>query len=119
MEFRYDEIDNDVLIISADGGLNADTAADFVQSIEKLVDAGLCKIIIDCKDLTYVSSYGLGVLIRLNKRVRNRGGDVKLASITGIVPQALQATRLDRLFAIYADVNRARLAFRPAARKES
>jgi anti-anti-sigma factor len=119
MEFRYDEIDNDVLIISADGGLNADTATGFVQSIEKLIDAGLGKIIIDCKDLTYVSSYGLGVLIRLNKRVRNRGGDVKLASVTGIVPQALHATRLDRVFAIYPDVNRARLAFRPEAHSKA
>ena len=43
MEFYYDEIDNDVLIITADGGLNADTSEQLIQSIEKLVDAGLKK----------------------------------------------------------------------------
>ncbi len=43
MEFYYDEIDNDVLIVTADGGLNADTSEQFVQSIEKLVDAGAAR----------------------------------------------------------------------------
>ncbi len=41
MEFYYDDIDEDVLIITADGGLNADTSEQFTLSIEKLVDAGL------------------------------------------------------------------------------
>ena len=38
---------------------------------------------------------------------------MKLATIGGIVPQALEITRLDKFFEIYPDVNRARLAFRP------
>ncbi len=49
MEFYYDEIDGDVLIIKADGGLNADTTDQFVESIEKLVTAGLANIIVDCQ----------------------------------------------------------------------
>ncbi len=65
MEFYYDEIDGDVLVLRVDGGLNADTAEQFVKSIEKLVDAGLTKLIIDCSKLDHVSSYGVGVLIRL------------------------------------------------------
>ena len=112
MEFRYDEIEGDVLIITADGGLNRDTAERFVQDIETLVDTGLRQIIVDCSQLTYISSYGLGVLVRLHKRMNTHGGDVKIASVRGVLSQALQATRLDRLFDIYPDVNRARLAFR-------
>jgi len=113
MEFYHDEIDNDVLILVADGGLNTDTADQFITDLEKLVDAGVRKIIVDCGKLTYISSFGLGVLLRLHKRLQQHGGDVKLASIEGIVPQALQLTRLDKFFEIYPDVNRARLAFRP------
>jgi len=113
MEFYYHEIDNDVLVLIADGGLNANTAGQFVTGIENLVDAGLRKMIVDCTKLTYVSSYGLAVLIRLHKQMKEHGGDVKLCAIGGIVPQALQITRLDKFFEIYPDVNRARLAFRP------
>jgi anti-sigma B factor antagonist len=113
MEFHYDQIENDVLIVAADGGLNAQTADVFVRDIEKLVEAGLRKIIVDCEKLAYVSSYGLGVLIRLHKRLTMRGGDVKICNVHGIVPQVLEATRLAQWFDIYPDLNQAKLAFRP------
>ena len=115
MEFYYDEIDNDVLIITADGGLNADTSEQFILSIEKLVDAGLKKIIVDCDKLDDISSYGLGVLVQLHNRMKRQGSDVKLASVKGPMPDVLEVTGLNKLFEIYPDVNRARLAFRPKA----
>ena len=41
MEFYYHESDRDILVLSADGGLNADTASTFVEQLESLVDAGM------------------------------------------------------------------------------
>ena len=113
MEFRYDEIDGDLLIITADGGLNRDNAEHFVHQVETLVDSGLRKVIIDCEGLSYISSYGLGVLVRLNRHMKKLDGDVKIATVRGFMAQALQAARLNKLFDIYPDVNQAKLAFRP------
>ncbi len=113
MEFYYDEIDGDVLVLGADGGLNAETAERFVTSIEKLVDAGLTKLIIDCSKLDHVSSYGIGVLIRLHRRMKGHGGDVKLASVRSVLADVLALTHLTSLFEIYPDANRAHLAFQP------
>lgn len=112
MEFRTDEIDDDVLILAADGGLSSDTAEQFVKQIERLVDAGLRKMIVDCSGLDYVSSMGLSVLVRLHRRMKKHGGEVKIAGIRGMPAQVLSLTRLNQLFEIYPDVNRARLAFR-------
>src|SRR5438067_13796329 len=41
MEFFFHELDRQVLILSADGGLNADTAAEFVGQLESLIDSGV------------------------------------------------------------------------------
>jgi anti-anti-sigma factor len=112
MELYHDQIENDVLILAADGGLNHQTADVFVKDIEKLVDAGLSRIIVDCSRLSFISSLGMSVLIRLHKHLQSRGGDVKLCSLQGIVPQALQLMHMNELFAIYPDLNQARLAFR-------
>ena len=112
MELYYHELDKSVLIMSADGGLNADTAADFVNQLEDLIDYGVKKMIIDCTNLTYISSYGIGVLVRLHNRMQKYGGHVKFASPPSVVLHALTLTRLSKLFEIYADVNQARLAFR-------
>ena len=113
MEFFYHEVDRDVLVLRADGGLNAQTAGQFVDELEKLVDAGVRKIIVDCGGLDYISSYGVGLLLRLHMKLVPRGGDVKLAAIPSRVINILALAHIDRFFSIYPDVNQARLAFRP------
>ncbi|MHC4909895.1 MAG: STAS domain-containing protein [Planctomycetota bacterium] len=114
MEFHFDEIDEDLIVIIADGGLNSSTAEEFVSSIGKLVDAGLRKIIVDCSGLDYISSYGLGILIRLHRRMSEHGGNVKLSNVRGMLPEILQLTRLNRHLGIFPSVDAARLSFRPA-----
>jgi anti-sigma B factor antagonist len=113
VEFYYHEVDRDVLILRADGGINADNAAQFVTDLEKLVEAGLTRIIIDCAGLEHISSYGIGVLLRLHKRLARHGGDVKLAGVHTALATVLRIARVDLLFDLYPDVDRARLAFRP------
>ena len=113
MEFYYDELERDVLILRADGGINADNAGQFVGDLEKLVDAGIRKIIVDCAHLEYISSYGIGMLMRLHKRLARHSGDVKFAGVHSAVVRLLQIARVDSLVDFYPDVNRARLAFRP------
>jgi anti-sigma B factor antagonist len=112
MEFYFHELDRSVLILSADGGLNADTAADFVAQLESLVDAGLSRIIVDCTRLDYISSYGVGVLARLHNKLARHGGDVRIAAAKSRVLQVLTLMRLGTVLHIYPDVNQARLAFR-------
>ncbi len=112
MELYYHELDHSVLILSADGGLNKDTAADFVKQLESLIEVGVKKMIIDCTNLTLISSYGIGVLVRLHTKLARRGGDGKIAAAPGRVLAALNLVRVAPLFEIYPDVNQARLAFR-------
>ena len=112
MEFYYHEVDQSVLVLSADGGLNADTAGTFITQLEQIVEFGARKIIIDCTKLSYISSYGIGVLVRIHNKLAKHGGDVKIASPQSIVLKALSVTRMGKIFEIYPDVDQARLAFR-------
>src|SRR6185369_17800112 len=113
MEFYYHEIDRTVLILGADGGLNSDTSKTFVQQLESLVEAGVTRIIVDCTHLEYISSYGIGLLVRLHNKLAKHGGDVKIAGVKSKVLGALSVMRMNEVFGIYPDVDRARLAFRP------
>jgi len=118
MEFYYDETANDVLIIRADGGLNQHNAGEFVGKIEALVDSGLKKIIVDCDQLTYLSSMGMASLMRLHKRLAKVGGDVRVANVHSVIADLLHISRLDKIFAIYPDVGQARLSFREASQAD-
>jgi anti-anti-sigma factor len=117
MEFFFHELDKDVLILSADGGLNAKTGAQFLGQLDVLVDNGLTKIIVDCTRLESISSYGVGLLVRLHNKLASHGGDVKIAAPKSMVLQALEVMRIGKLLGIYPDVNQARLAFREKRRE--
>ena len=112
MEFYYNEVDKDVLILRADGGLSAENGHRFVGDLAKLVDAGLRRIIIDCGPLGYISSYGLSLLLRIRGKLGEHGGDVKVCSVKGIISDALRVLGVSRILGVYRDVNEAQLAFR-------
>lgn len=111
MEFYYQGTDRDILILSADGGLNSQNAEQFVEELQTLVDAGARKLIVDCTRLSYITSYGVGILIRLHKKLAEGGGEVKIAAVDSPIIKVLRLLRLDTVFEIYNNTREARQAF--------
>lgn len=97
------EQQGDISIIHCGGSLDADSVVSFKKVAYDLVEKGSVRLVIDCADITFVDSMGLGVLISLLRRARSRHGDVKVASLTDDVRTVFEITRLHRLFDICAD----------------
>ncbi len=113
MEMYAIEVVGDLMILRADGGLNASTAGQLSEQVTALVKGGVRNIIVDCSKLDIISSIGLGSLLLLHTRSKSAGGEVKLCGLKGSIVQIVRMTKLDSLFEMYADVEEARLAFRP------
>lgn len=111
MEFYYSKTHKDILVLSADGGLNKQNAEQFVGELQQLVDAGARKLIVDCTQLKYISSYGMGILLRLHKRLADQGGEIKLAAIDNLVVKVLRLVKLDTVFEIYPNIDEAKASF--------
>ena len=77
-----------------------------------------CKSEVDCSRLDTITSYGLGVLVRLHSKLAKIGGDVKLACVKGLIEQVFKVTHLNRIFEMYPNVSRACLMFRPKDTEE-
>jgi anti-anti-sigma factor len=116
VELYYHGVARDVLILSADGGLNTETAEQLVAELRTLIDAGARKLIVDCGRLEYISSYGVAVLVRMHKRLREHGGEVKLAAVRGFVGRIINLCGLSHALSVYETVDAAREAFGSAAR---
>jgi len=99
------------MVIAVDGGLDGTTSAGFTNQVLALVDGGATRMIIDCAGLTSLTSVGVGSLLRLHARAASRGGDIKLSGVPGMAMQVLSLMKLDRVFRVYQDVDRARSAF--------
>jgi anti-anti-sigma factor len=104
-------IDGDILAVILQGDLDSVTTEGFNRLIQQHLDAGMTRIIIDCRWLGYISSTGIGFLIVLQTRLRRKGGAVKLCAIQGPVMSILRTVRLDKVLDIYGDLEFARQSF--------
>ena len=112
MEISFDDVQDNVLILKVSGKLNSGTAAEFRDSIRKMVDIRLWNIIVDCSELDHLSIYGLGVLARLHRQMDEKLGEIKIASARGLIVTIIRRAGVARMFKIYPDVPSAREAFK-------
>ena len=75
-------LENDLSIVALEGFVDAHTAPQFEDAIQKAVDSGDRRIVVDCEKLNYISSAGLGVFMSFIEEVRDRGGDIKICGLT-------------------------------------
>jgi anti-sigma B factor antagonist len=111
VDFTHQELDGGIFVLIVDGDLDNSNSEQFLADVEKLIEGGMSMLIIDCNGMHTITSNGFAVLLRLSHRARKQGGDLKLASPHGMVAQALHMMRLDTVFEVYPDVERARAAF--------
>jgi anti-sigma B factor antagonist len=112
MDLHYDETDKDVLILTADGDLDSHVSSVFAADLQRVIDSGTRMLVIDCSRLGYVSSIGIASLIRLYKKVVERGGRVMLVGVQGPLSRLLEITRLNQVFQTYPTLEDALAALR-------
>ena len=69
-------------VVYLKGFLDAHTAPSLENTFTGLVDKGKYQIVVNFKDLAYISSAGLGVFMAFIEKIRENGGDIKLSGMT-------------------------------------
>lgn len=72
----------DVAIVYPRGHLDAHNVERFEKEILKLIENGQVNVIVNCKDLNYISSAGMGIIMGYLDEIREKGGDIKLCSVS-------------------------------------
>lgn len=63
------------------GYLDAHTAPKLESTFENTINSGNFKILVNFRDLEYISSAGLGVFMSFIEEIREKGGDIKLSDM--------------------------------------
>lgn len=87
-----------VTILKCVGSLDADNIVAFKKRAYEIFDSGESNFVLDASEIDFVDSMGLGVLISLLRRVKQKDGDIKIASLTPDVKTIFEITKLFRLF---------------------
>jgi anti-sigma B factor antagonist len=102
---------NDVIIVKLTGYVDHSNSRHVEQVIAEILDSGKIKIIFDFSELVYMSSAGWGVFVGEIKTVREKGGDIKLASMTAEVSEVYQILEFFHIIDDYASINEALKSF--------
>ncbi|HEX5000298.1 MAG TPA: STAS domain-containing protein [Terriglobia bacterium] len=113
MSLETRKADGDVVILKVGGRLAAGEAAAHLRDvIQRHLDEGVRKLVIDLEDVFYVDSSGLGALITGFTSMRNLQGDAKLLKPTKRIKDLLQITRLLTVFEVFDDEAKAVESFK-------
>ena len=100
-----------VVIVGVDGQLIVGNRHDLKKRILDAMESGDRRFVVDFSQTGYIDSSGLGVLVSLAKKIREAGGDLRLAGLNEDLRTLFELTKLDTLFAIVSTVDEAVAAF--------
>jgi anti-sigma B factor antagonist len=98
-------------VIDLSGYLDAHTAPQLEKTFQELLDACAYNIIVNFRDLTYISSAGLGVFMAFIEDVRSNGGDIKLVGMSPKIYNVFDLLGFPMLYQIFDDEPEAREKF--------
>jgi anti-sigma B factor antagonist len=88
----------DKVVLRVAGRMDAESTPVFEAECESCIAEGSTSLVLDLSNLTYVSSMGLGAIVRVAKQLRDAGGEVRICCLTGLVRQLFEITRLNHVF---------------------
>jgi len=100
MEINVSEMKR-VQLFEVIGRVDSTNAGELGAALDKTVDEGRSNLVLDLSNVEYMSSAGLREMVRVLKRVKRGGGDLRLANPSDRVKEVLELAGLDTIFEIY------------------
>lgn len=89
-----------VTVVRVEGQLIVGNRQELKALVQEALEAGQRRFLIDCTGTGYIDSSGLGALVTISKKVRESGGELRLAGLNEDLRSLFELTKLDSLFHI-------------------
>lgn len=111
-DFRIEQRENQSInVLELKGYLDAHTAPKLEEAFLNLLKIERYNIVVNCKDLSYISSAGLGVFMAFIEDVRKNKGDIKLTNLSPKVYNVFDLLGFPLLYEIFKEESEATKRF--------
>ena len=90
-------------VLELKGYLDAHTAPKLEEAFQNLLRDRRYRIVVNCRDLSYISSAGLGVFMAYIEDVRKNNGDIKLTNMSPKVYNVFDLLGFPLLYEIFKE----------------
>jgi anti-sigma B factor antagonist len=100
MEILVTEQEKNTLVATFVGRLDTPASGEAAVAVQPLIESAEKTIILDCRELTYISSSGLRIFLSIRKAAASKGGRVIIHGINNDIRQIFVMTGFLNLFEI-------------------
>jgi len=97
--------EKDVLVISLKGRLDAVTTPLLEKDLTELMAGGERFLVLNLKDLEYISSAGLRAILAATKRLKEKQGKLLLASLRSVVREVFDISGFSSIIPVFETVD--------------
>lgn len=102
-----ESMQNDCNVFKLTGNLTSSTSSELEKKIFDAIDHGTRNIILDFKDLEYISSAGLRVVVKTTKNLKQSEGALVLCSMQDYVREVFEIAGFDSFLTIVPTLDNA------------
>jgi anti-sigma B factor antagonist len=102
MELTYRDLRGHKIVI-LNGEMDYFSSKDIKDAIFTLIHENTKSIILDLKDVTFIDSAGMGLLINLNREMSNNNGKIALLNLSKDIFSLIKLATLDTIIPIYTN----------------
>jgi anti-anti-sigma factor len=89
-------------VITVDGEVDAMTANDLDRALSNLLQEGQTRLALDFSKVRFISSAGLGAILRVQQEASKLGGEIRLFALRDNVQRVFEIAGFDRIIPIVA-----------------
>ena len=90
----------DEVVVALNGELDTVTTAQMGEELNRIIEMASNQLIIDCKDLEYISSSGLRFFMQLKRHSEQQNGTVTLINLNDDVKEVFHISGFHHIFNI-------------------
>ncbi len=90
----------DQILVCLDGDLDLNSVNSFKSRMDEAIGEHRADVSIDCAQLRYIDSTGLGVLVSILKKVKEYGGTIHITKLKPYLHKIFDVTGLTNVFEI-------------------
>jgi anti-anti-sigma factor len=101
------EMKDDAVVLHMSGQMREMGADALREELDKLIEDGCYKLVFDLSDVTFISSVGLGQLMRAYRNATSHEGYVRIVNPQPLVEEVFRFTKLHTLIGIFETIEEA------------
>jgi len=112
LEIQTKQVQPDIVVLEIKGRITLGGDSKQLEwTVDKLVNEGQKKVILDLAGVTNIDSTGIGIIVMSAGKVKNAGGELRVAGASAHVEEVLRMTNIDQLVMLHPSAGNAAAGF--------